>query len=122
MKSIINFLSKIFKARKVVKEEESKVYSEFVSQIKYEKQYARFVKRMGKHKSWFDILSEDQKRKLFRDWEIFKSIHKDYLKKGFVTSASKPSFRKFIYLSKSKKYYFIPKTVIREKLIDSLLN
>lgn len=117
MKSIIKIFSKLLKKEDVSQKEDINV-----NQVKYDKQYRRFVNRMGKHRSWFDILSEDQKRMLFKDWEVFKNIHRHYIQNGSANSSSKPSFRKFIYLSKSKKSYFIPKTILREKLIDSLLN
>ena len=83
--------------------------------IKSNNQFIRFSKRIqsGKHSHWFDCLSDHRK----------KVLYKICLEKKKEIEDSKKSFslNKFLFKMREDKYFFIPKSKMRDAVIEKLL-
>jgi hypothetical protein len=83
--------------------------------IKSNNQFIRFSKRIqsGKHSHWFDCLSDHRK----------KVLYKICLEKKKEIEDSKKSFslNKFLFKMREDKYFFIPKSKMRDAAIEKLL-
>lgn len=80
------------------------------------KEFDSFKKRVmsGKHSHWFECLKMDQKFQLFLQ---FKRKKYTYHQEG------KPfSLKRFLFKSRTKKQFFIPKNILREHTLNKILN
>lgn len=84
-------------------------------QMKNDNQFKRFSKRIqsGKHSYWFECLSDYRKRILYKEY-ISKKKEVEESKKSF-------SLNKFLFKMRADKYFFIPKSKMREAAIEKLL-
>lgn len=75
---------------------------------KNDSQFIRFSRKVesGKHSYWFECLNDHRKKVLYNEY-ISKKKELNELNKSF-------SLNKFLFNMRSDKYFFIPKSKIRE--------
>ena len=100
--------------------------------IKHEKEFKSFKKRLGKHQFWFESLNPRKQKDIFFSWKKYKYSTKELIKdrkifsnirkrrRNRLYSPQSVSFRKFIY--RIKPHYRVSRTALRDTKITKILD
>ncbi len=88
-----------------------------VNKVRILKEFKSFQNKIGKNTIWFNALSNKKQWDLFFKWKRHKWISKK------VYPVKQPvSLRNFIYICQKNIYFKVPKSIMRDKQINKILD
>ena len=81
---------------------------------KFQNEFESFKKRMGKHSCWFNALDTKKQWDLLFLWKKQKHLAK--------IAKDQVSLRKFLYVKRKSKQFFVSRQKLRESALNNLFN